>query len=132
MIAVQTEGCAPIVRAFQQGLDHAPAAQDARTRIGGLRVPVAIADAIMLGLLRRSGGTALTVSDDEALAGMREIAASEGIFAAPEGGAVWAAIRKLVASGAIDREERVILMNTGTGLKYGELVSVELPIVDRA
>jgi threonine synthase len=132
MIAVQTEGCAPIVRAFQQGLDHAPAVQDARTSISGLRVPVAIADSILLGLIRRSGGTALTVTDDEALAGMREIAANEGIFAAPEGGAVWAAIKELVASRAIDRDERVILMNTGTGLKYGELVTVELPVVDRA
>ncbi len=131
MIAVQTEGCAPIVRAFQQGLDHAPAVQDAHTSIGGLRVPVAIADAIMLGLIRRSGGTALTVTDDEALDGMKEIASSEGIFAAPEGGAVWAGIKKLVDSRAIDRDERVILMNTGTGLKYGELVSFEFPVVDR-
>jgi len=131
MIAVQTEGCAPIVRAFQQGLDHAPAVEGAHTCISGLRVPAAIADAIILGLLRRSGGTALAVTDAEALEGMREIASSEGIFAAPEGGAVWAAIKKLVASGAIDREERVILMNTGTGLKYGELVSVDLPVVDR-
>jgi len=131
MIAVQTEGCAPIVRAFQQGLDHAPAVENARTRISGLRVPAAIADSIMLGLLRRSGGTALTVTDEEALGGMQEIASSEGIFAAPEGGAVWAGIKKLVAQGAIDREERVVLMNTGTGLKYGELVSFELPVVDR-
>jgi len=131
MIAVQTEGCAPIVRAFEQGLDHAPAVQDARTLISGLRVPAAVADAIMLDLIRKSGGTALTVSDAEALAGMREIASSEGVFAAPEGGAVWAAIKKLVAGGLVDRDERVVLMNTGTGLKYGELVSVELPVVDR-
>lgn len=131
MIAVQTEGCAPIVRAFQEGLDHAPAFQGAHTSISGLRVPVAVADFIMLGLIRRSGGTALTVSDEEALAGMGEIASSEGIFAAPEGGAVWAGIRKLVASGAIDRDERVVLMNTGTGLKYAELVQVDLPVVDR-
>ena len=131
MIAVQTEGCAPIVRAFEQGLDHAPAVKGAHTRISGLRVPVAIADAIMLGLIRTSGGTAITVSDEEALAAMQEIASTEGIFAAPEGGAVWAAIKALVARGAIDREERVVLMNTGTGLKYGELVSVELPVVDR-
>jgi threonine synthase len=131
MVAVQTEGCAPIVRAFRQGLDHAPAVENARTRISGLRVPAAIADSIMLGLLRRSGGTALTVTDEEALAGMQEIASSEGVFAAPEGGAVWAGIRRLVAQGAIDREERVVLMNTGTGLKYGELVSFELPVVER-
>ena len=131
MIAVQTEGCAPIVRAFQQGLDHAPAIADARTRISGLRVPAAVADSIMLGLIRRSGGTALTVTDDEALEGMREIASSEGIFAAPEAGAVWAGIQKLVASGTIDRNEQIVLMNTGTGLKYGELVSFEFPVVDR-
>ncbi|HVP59354.1 MAG TPA: threonine synthase [Myxococcaceae bacterium] len=132
MIAVQTEGCAPIVRAFQQGLDHAPAVADAHTRIGGLRVPAAVADSLMLGLIRRSGGTALTVTDDEALDGMREIASSEGVFAAPEGGAVWAGIKKLVASGAIDREEQIVLMNTGTGLKYGELVSFDFPVVDRS
>ena len=131
MVAVQTEGCAPIVRAFQQGLDTAPAVTDAHTRISGLRVPAAVADAIMLALIRRSGGTALTVTDEEALEGMREVASSEGIFAAPEGGAVWAGIKKLVASGAIDREEQIVLMNTGTGLKYGELVSFDFPVVDR-
>ncbi|HXW97301.1 MAG TPA: threonine synthase, partial [Gemmatimonadales bacterium] len=131
MVAVQTEGCAPIVNAFHRGLDHAPAVENARTRISGLRVPAAVADSIILRLVRDSGGTALTVSDDEALAAMREIASSEGIFAAPEGGAAWAAIRKLVASGAIDRDERVVLMNTGSGLKYGELVSFDLPVVER-
>ncbi|HZX40310.1 MAG TPA: pyridoxal-phosphate dependent enzyme, partial [Myxococcaceae bacterium] len=131
MVAVQTEGCAPIVRAFQQGLDHAPPVADAHTRISGLRVPAAVADSIMLGLIRRSGGTALTVTDEEALDGMREIASSEGIFAAPEGGAVWAGIKKLVASAKIDRDEQIVLMNTGTGLKYGELVSFDFPIVDR-
>jgi len=131
MIAVQTEGCAPIVRAFEKGLDHAPAVENARTKISGLRVPAAVADSIMLGLIRRSGGTALTVSDDEALEGMREIASSEGVFAAPEGGAVWAGIKKLVDRKAIDPDERVVLMNTGTGLKYGELVSFEFPVVDR-
>jgi len=82
-------------------------------------------------LIRRSGGTALTVTDDEALAAMREIASSEGVFAAPEGGAVWAAIKKLVASKSIDPDERVVLMNTGTGLKYGELVSFDFPVVER-
>jgi len=85
----------------------------------------------MLALIRRSGGTAITVTDEEALAGMREIASTEGVFAAPEGGAVWAGIKALVASGAIGKDERVVLMNTGTGLKYGELVSVDLPVVDR-
>jgi threonine synthase len=131
MVAVQTAGCAPIVRAFHGGLDHAPAWEDAQTRISGLRVPAAIADSMILALLRSSKGTALTVTDDEALAGMREIASSEGIFAAPEGGAVWAAIKKLVADGRIDRDERVVLMNTGTGLKYGELVSFDFPAVER-
>jgi threonine synthase len=132
MVAVQTEGCAPIVRAFRQGLDHAPAWEHAETRISGLRVPAAIADSVILALLRASQGTAVTVTDDEALAGMREIASSEGVFAAPEGGAVWAGIKKLVADGWIDRDDRVVLMNTGGGLKYGELVSFDFPIVERA
>jgi threonine synthase len=72
------------------------------------------------------------VTDEEALAAMGEIASSEGVFAAPEGGAVWAGIKKLVADRWIDRDERVVLMNTGTGLKYGELVSFDFPVVERA
>jgi threonine synthase len=131
MIAVQTEGCAPIVRAFQQGLDHAPAVQGARTSISGLRVPAAVADFLMLALIRRSGGTAITVTDEEAWRGCGRSPRRRACSPHRKAGAVWAGIKALVASGAIGRDERVVLMNTGTGLKYGELVSVELPVVER-
>jgi threonine synthase len=131
MIAVQTEGCAPIVRAFQQGLTHAPLFENAHTVVSGLRVPVAVADYLVLDAVRRSGGTAVTVTDDEALAGMREVAATEGVFVAPEGGAIWAAARRLREQGLLDADERVLLLNTGTGLKYAELLSISHPVVDR-
>jgi threonine synthase len=131
MIVVQTEGCAPIVRAFQQGLTHAPLFENAHTVVSGLRVPVAVADYLVLDAVRRSGGTAVTVTDDEALAGMREVAATEGVFVAPEGGAIWAAARRLREQGLLDADERVLLLNTGTGLKYAELLPVSHPVVDR-
>ena len=131
MIVVQTEGCAPIVRAFQQGLSHAPLFENAHTVVSGLRVPVAVADYLLLDIVRRSGGTCLAVSDEEAIAGMREVARTEGIFVAPEGGAIWAAAKRLLAQGAIDPGEQVVLLNTGTGLKYAELVNDEHPVVDR-
>ena len=132
MIAVQTEGCAPFVRAFQQGLTHAPLFENAHTVVSGLRVPVAVADYLVLDAVRRSGGTAVTVTDEEALAGMREVAATEGVFVAPEGGAIWAAARRLREQGVLDADERVLLLNTGTGLKYAELLPVSHPVIDRA
>ena len=131
MIVVQTEGCAPIVRAFEQGLNHAPLFEGAHTVVSGLRVPVAVADYLLLDIVRRSGGTCLTVTDEEAIAGMREVARTEGIFVAPEGGAIWAAAKVLLARGALDRDERIVLLNTGTGLKYAELVNDEHPVVER-
>jgi len=131
LVAVQTTGCAPLVRAFEAGLDHAPPWTDARTVVSGLRVPVAVADYLILDAIRRSGGTAVAVSDAEAVAGMREIARLEGIYAAPEGGAIWAALRRLVEEREVDPGERVVLMNTGTGLKYAELVDPHPPVVDR-
>lgn len=131
MIVVQTEGCAPIVRAFEQGLNHAPLFEGAHTVVSGLRVPVAVADYLLLDIVRRSGGTCLTVTDEEAIAGMREVARTEGIFVAPECGAIWAAAKALLARGALDRDERIVLLNTGTGLKYAELVNDEHPVVER-
>jgi threonine synthase len=131
MIAVQTEGCAPLVRAFREGLTHAPLFENAHTVVSGLRVPVAVADYLILDAIRRSGGTAVTVTDDEAVARMREVAATEGVFVAPEGGAIWAAARRLREQGLLDPDERVLLLNTGTGLKYAELVPVQHPVVER-
>ncbi len=123
MISVQAEGCAPIVKAFHAGARHAELWQDAHTIAPGIRVPVAIADYLMLDAMRASGGTGITVLDDEILQAMREIARLEGIFAAPEGAATYAAYQKLMVTGFLKPEEKVVLFNTGSGLKTPELVS---------
>ncbi len=130
MISVQAAGCAPIVRAFQQGLDQAPLWQNASTIASGLRVPGAVADYLMLSIIRQSRGTALTVTDEEIVEAMKEIGAREGLFAAPEGAATWAAAKHLLADKMIHPEERIVLMNTGTGLKYPEQVIARFPVVD--
>jgi threonine synthase len=120
MVTVQSEGCAPIVRAFESGERFADAFPDAHTVASGLRVPKAIGDFLILDAIRASGGTALTVTDAELVAAVREIGAAEGIFAAPEGAACLPALRKLLDRGMIDRDERVVLFNTGAGIKYLE------------
>ena len=123
MICVQTEGCAPIVKAFEENKDTAEMWPDARTIAAGLRVPKAYADFILLDILRKSRGTAVAVSDDELMGGLKELAASEGIFAAPEGGAAFVAYKKLVASGFLSGDDRVVLFNTGSGYKYIDSVA---------
>ena len=120
MYTVQAEGCAPIVRAFVNGWDEAPEFENAQTVASGLRVPRAIGDFIMLDILRRSGGGAVAVSDREMLAAARELGAAEGIFAAPEGAACLPALRKLMASGQVHESDRIVLFNTGAGVKYLE------------
>lgn len=124
MIAVQAEGCAPIVRAFDQGERFATKFENAHTAASGLRVPVAIGDFIMLDLIRASGGTALTVSDGEMIADAREMASKTGVSACPEGGAVLAAARKLRDSGFLAESDTVVLFNTGSALKYAEALEV--------
>ena len=123
MVSVQADGCAPIVRAFERGADRAEPWDDARTAADGLRVPRAIGDFLILRALRESGGTATAVSDAEMIAAMRELGATEGISAAPEGGAALAALRKLLATGTIAATDRVVLFNTGGALKYLELLA---------
>ena len=118
MVSVQAEGCAPIVRAFQENSERATFWEGAQTIAAGLRVPGAFADRLILRALRESRGTALTVSDNEILTCQKEMAAHEGVFAAPEGAATLAAARHLLANRWIDRDESVILFNTGSGLKY--------------
>ena len=118
MIAVQMEGCAPIVKAFHEGQESISPWENATTVAAGLRVPGPVADYLILRCLRESGGTALTVTDDEALAAVPEIAAAEGIFACPEGAATLAALHKLLQSGEVAASERIVLLNTGSGLKY--------------
>jgi threonine synthase len=120
MISVQSIGCAPIVKAFHEGDNFADEFPNAYTVASGLRVPKAIGDFIMLDILRKSGGTAVAVSDEELVEGAREIGASEGIFAAPEGGALLSALKKLLDAGEIKPDERIVLFNTGSGIKYLE------------
>ena len=118
MIVVQADGCAPIVRAFEQGLRHAEPWADAHTIAAGIRVPSAIGDYLILDSVRASEGTAITVSDDEIREAMREMATAEGIWPAPEGAATLAGYRKLRAGGFLSRDAETVLMNTGTGVKY--------------
>ena len=131
MISVQAAGCAPIVRAFEHGERNAEPWQDAHTAASGLRVPAAIGDYLMLDAIRASGGTALAVSDEAMIADMRALAVEEGISAAPEGAATLAALRVLLARGALRADERIVLFNTGAAWKYTELVPMpELPVLD--
>ena len=123
MISVQADGCAPIVAAFADGRDTAAPVTDARTIADGLRVPSAVGDFLMLRAIRDSGGTALSVSDEAMIDGMRRMGRLEGISAAPEGGATLAALDALVASGQIGRDELVVLFNTGGALKYLEVLN---------
>jgi threonine synthase len=118
MVTVQAEGCAPIVQAFAAGASVGSEIADPHTVAAGLRVPKAIGDFLMLDILRRSGGTAVSVSDAELLAAVRELGAAEGIFAAPEGAACLPALKHLLERGDLSRDERVVLFNTGSGLKY--------------
>ncbi|HEY3044818.1 MAG TPA: threonine synthase [Vicinamibacterales bacterium] len=118
MVSVQAEGCAPIVRAFQQGTEKAQPWEGAATLADGLRVPRAIGDFLILRAVRDSGGTALAVSDASMVQGMLDLGKHEGVSAAPEGGAALVAIQRLVADGSIKPADTVILFNTGGALKY--------------
>jgi threonine synthase len=120
MYAVQAEGCAPIVRAFEEGREDAPFWENASTLAHGLRVPKALGDFLILRALRESHGAAVAVSEREIVDGVKEAAASEGIFMAPEGGACVAAARRLRRSGHLGPDDTVVLFNTGTGYKYVE------------
>lgn len=123
MVSVQAETCAPIIRAFESGAEKAEPWQNARTCADGLRVPRAIGDFLILRAVRESGGTALTVSDDEMVRDMKVIGAREGVSAAPEGGATLAALRKLLERGVVKAHERVVLFNTGGALKYLDVLA---------
>ena len=121
MVAVQAEGCAPIVKAWEAHQSTAQFFPNAATIASGLRVPGPLGDLLILSMLRQTKGTAITVSDDEMLQAGRELAALEGIFAAPEGAATVIAARKLAASAWIKPQDTVVLFNTGTGYKYAEV-----------
>jgi threonine synthase len=123
MVSVQAENCAPIVRAFQQGTEKAQPWEGASTIADGLRVPRAIGDFLILRAVRESGGTALAVADRAMVDGMLTVGKLEGVSAAPEGGAAFVAISRLVADGTIKADESVVLFNTGGALKYLDVLS---------
>lgn len=118
MFSVQASGCAPIVRAFEAGEESAGEFPEAHTCASGLRVPKAVGDFLMLKILRESKGGAVTVGDAEMIRVTREVGLAEGLFVAPEGAACFAALRKLLAAEKITPDERVVIFNTGSGIKY--------------
>ncbi len=120
MVTVQSEGCAPIVTAFEKGERFADMFSNAATVASGLRVPKAIGDFLILDAIRASGGSAVAVSDKALLAAVKEIGSLEGVFVAPEGGACLPALRKLIEREEVQLDERVVLFNTGAGVKYVE------------
>lgn len=126
MVAVQATGCAPIVKAYDQGLDHAELWEGARTIASGIRVPVAIGDFLILRAVRESNGFACAVPDEATLVAREDMARREGLLLCPEGAATFAALKQELASGRIARDERVVLFNCGSGLKY------EMPPSDTA
>jgi threonine synthase len=127
MIAVQVEGCQPVVRAFDRGEARSQFWENASTVAAGLRVPKPLGDFLILEAVRASGGTAVAVSDGELLDAGIQLAREEGIFAAPEGAACVAALEKLLASGFLKPAERIVIYNTGAGLKYLEAYATRFP-----
>ena len=127
MIAVQASGCEPITRAFHKGAAESESFPEAHTVASGLRVPKALGDFLVLRALRESSGTAISVTDQELLDSALLLARTEGIFAAPEGGACVAAVTQLLQSGFLRSDERILIYNTGSGLKYLEAYSARFP-----
>ena len=123
MVTVQASGCAPIVRAFEEGKRFADEFQNASTVASGLRVPRAIGDFLILDAIRDSGGTAIAVTDEELIEATREIGAAEGVFCAPEGAACLPALRRMLEANQVETAETVVLFNTGAGVKYLEAFS---------
>ena len=118
MYAVQASGCAPIVRAFEAGEEHAERWEDAHTVAAGIRVPKAVGDFLILRAVRESGGKAVGVGDPAILRAVEDCARADGLLLCPEGGATLAAYREAVKTGEVDEDERVVLFNCATGLKY--------------
>src|SRR3989442_14854614 len=126
-VAAQSTGCAPIVRAFEEGWDESEAWPDPRTFAAGIRVPKALGDFIVLRALRESGGTALAVTDDEIAKAMRLAGEAEGFLVCPEGAAALAVAGELRGEGWISESDEVVVFNTGTGLKYAEFLQGDEP-----
>ena len=126
MVCVQAEGCAPLVHAYRNGEEFAAPAVSPHTLAAGMRVPAAVGDFLVLRAVRNSGGTAVTVSDAEMVVSVRKMASHEGIFPGPEGGSTLAALENLLKTGEVSRNERVVLLNTGSALKYLDVLQTAL------
>jgi threonine synthase len=118
MVAVQAAGCAPIVKAGEDGAEHAELWQGAHTIAAGIRVPVAVGDFLILRAVRDSGGYALAAPDDEIQAAQAEVARRDGLLMGPEGATTYAALKRAVRDGRVGKGDRVVLFNCGTSLKY--------------
>ncbi|MSV29228.1 MAG: threonine synthase [Bryobacterales bacterium] len=127
MIAVQVEGCQPVVRAYNKGDKRSEFWENASTVASGLRVPKPLGDFLILNAVRESGGTAIAVSDRELIDAGVQLATDEGMFIAPEGAACVSALEKLLASGFLSPSERIVIYNTGSGVKYLEAYSTRFP-----
>jgi len=130
LICVQAEGCAPIVRAFEQGAELSEPWADAETVAQGIRVPKAIGDFLVLEAVRATGGTAVAVPDEPIRSAMRTVARTEGLFICPEGAVTVVALPALLERGVIAPDDRVVLLNTGCGLKYPDTLAAHLPVLD--
>ncbi|MBQ03390.1 threonine synthase [Candidatus Bathyarchaeota archaeon] len=130
MVSVQASGCAPIPKAFEEEKGESEFWQNAETLATGLRVPHALGDFLVLNAARESGGSALAVTDDEIIDGIGQIAKEEGLFVCPEGAATFAALKYLIDDGKVDKDERVVLFNTGSGIKYTTLFEIDAPVFD--
>lgn len=126
MVAVQATGCAPIVKAYDAGEEHAPLWENAHTYAAGIRVPIAVGDFLILRAVRESGGFAIAVEDEAIAESLDEVGKQDGLLLCPEGAATMAAYKQALASGLVDPDERALLFNCATGLKY------PLPRIDRA
>ncbi|MEW8978443.1 MAG: threonine synthase [Symbiobacterium sp.] len=131
LVAVQAAGCAPIVKAYQEGKDVSEKWEDAHTVAQGIRVPKALGDFLVLEAVRATGGTCVAVPDEDTLWGLRQISRCEGLFICPEGASLVGAARILRRQGWLQPEDRVVLLNTGAGIKYPDVLKPQLPILDK-
>lgn len=129
LVAVQAEGCAPIVKAWEEGKSHSEPWEKASTIAFGINVPKALGDFLILDAIRKTNGCAVAIDDETILNELRNVATAEGTFVCPEGAAAFAAARKLRENGWIAEDERVVVLNTGAGIKYPNTLEVKVPIL---
>ena len=130
MIAVQSDGCSPIVNAYRSGTKHATPIQNAQTIAGGIRVPGAVGDFMILDAIRESGGTAVAVEEQSIITWMLRATATEGISICPETGACFAAVEQCLDNGTISPDDKIVVFNTGASQKYSEAIARDLPLLD--